>query len=142
MNHRARTRGCGAWHTSRTASARSLTCTCTPCGPPAARLRSSFSYRPPCPAPLRHPRKTQGQVSLVSYKGTLTDLLAFVFGVADVGACLLQVIPADKCVLLGNSHQENQEWLAKGLGLASYRQDKLVELAQMCAGNDAVQWCT
>ena len=66
------------------------------------------------------------------------------FGVADVGTCLLQVIPADKCVLLGNSHQENQEWLAKVLGLASYRQDKLVELAQMCAnaGNDAVQWCT
>ena len=26
-------------------------------------------------APLRHPRKTQGQVSLASYKGTLTDLV-------------------------------------------------------------------
>ena len=57
--------------------------------------------------------------------------LAFVFGVADVGACLLQVICADKCVLPGNSHQENQEWLAKVLGLASYGQDKLVESAHI-----------
>ena len=52
------------------------------------------------------------------------------FGVTDVGACLLQVIHADKCVLPGNSHQENQEWPAKVLGLASYGQDKLVESAQ------------
>ena len=66
------------------------------------------------------------------------------FGVTDVGACLLQVIHADKCVLPGNSHQENQEWPAEVLGLASYGQDKLVESAQQCAnaGNDAVQWCT
>ena len=49
------------------------------------------------------------------------------FGVADVGACLLQVIHADKCVLPGNSHQENQEWPAKVLGLESYGQDKFVE---------------
>ena len=55
------------------------------------------------------------------------------FGVADVGACLLQVIPADKCVLPGNSHQETQEWPAKVLGMASYGQDKLVESAQLCA---------
>ena len=66
------------------------------------------------------------------------------FGVAGVGTCLLQVIHADKCVLPGNSHQENQEWSDKVLGLASYRLDKLVESAQLCAnaGNDAVQWCT
>ena len=52
------------------------------------------------------------------------------FGVAGVGACLLQVIHADKCVLPGNSHQENQEWPAKVLGLESYGQDKFVESAQ------------
>ena len=32
--------------TSRTASARRLTCTCTPSGPPAARLQRRCSYRP------------------------------------------------------------------------------------------------
>ena len=53
------------------------------------------------------------------------------FGVADVGTCLLQVIPADKCVLPGNSHQETQEWPAKVLGLASYGQDKLVVYASV-----------
>ena len=63
------------------------------------------------------------------------------FGVAGVGACLLQVIHADKCVLPGNSHQENQEWPAKVLGLASYGQDKLVESAQLCAnaGNTSIE---
>ena len=66
------------------------------------------------------------------------------FGVADVGACLLQVIHADKCVLSANSHQENREWPAKVLGLASYGQDKLVESAQLSATaeSNAVQWCT
>ena len=70
--------------------------------------------------------------------------LAFVFGVADVGACLLQVIHADKCVLPGNSHLENQECPAKVLGLASYGQDKLVESVQLSATaeSNAVQWCT
>ena len=66
------------------------------------------------------------------------------FGVAGVGACLLQVIQADKCVLPGNSHHENRECPAKVLGLASYGQDKLVESAQLCANaeSNAVQWCT
>ena len=66
------------------------------------------------------------------------------FGVAGVGACLLQVIHADKCVLPGNSHHENREWPAKVLGLASYGQDKLIESAQLSATaeSNAVQWCT
>ena len=70
------------------------------------------------------------------------------FGVTDVGACLLQVIHADKCVLPGNSHQENREWPAKMLGLTSYGQhklvDRLVESAQLSATaeSNAVQWCT
>ena len=64
------------------------------------------------------------------------------FGVADVGACLLQVIHADKCVLPGNSHQENQEWPAKVLGLASYGQDKLVESAQYCLQLRKVMQCS
>ena len=46
MHQGARARGCGAWLTSRTASARRLTCTCTPSGPPAARLQRRCSYRP------------------------------------------------------------------------------------------------
>ena len=68
--------------------------------------------------------------------------LAFVIGVADVGACLLQVIHADKCILSGNSRQESQEWPAKVLGLASYGQDKLAESAQLSATaeSNAVQW--
>ena len=46
MHQGAYARGCGAWLTSRTASARRLTCTCTPSGPPAARLQRRCSYRP------------------------------------------------------------------------------------------------
>ena len=44
-----------------------------------------------------------------------------------------EVIHADKCVLSANSHQENREWPAKVLGLASYGQDKMAESAQLSA---------
>ena len=50
MDPVARTRVCGAWHTSRMGSASSLTGTCTPRGPPAAWLQSPSSYRAAMPA--------------------------------------------------------------------------------------------
>ena len=50
MDPVARTRVCGAWHTSRMGSASSLTGTCTSRGPPAARLHSRPSYRLHAPA--------------------------------------------------------------------------------------------
>ena len=47
-------------------------------------------------APLRHPRKTQGQVSLASYKGTLTDLI--------LNGALLDLVRVAGSVMYLDSH--------------------------------------